>query len=57
MKREREFYLLRVYLRPQGWWVSVFQVVYFDTGNTWSLLAFGRDPKEGWEFNLLTLEP
>lgn len=46
---EREFYLVRLYIRPGGWRITVLEVMNFDTGGNWSMLAIGWDKKTGCE--------
>ncbi|MFH0938209.1 MAG: hypothetical protein V1899_02875 [Planctomycetota bacterium] len=43
-----EFYLLKLYLRPNGWRLSLCEIVNFDNGADWALLSLDfqhrRDP-------------
>lgn len=44
-----EFYLLRIYLRGDGFWLSVCEIVNHDTGRTWALLQGGYNKEDGME--------
>lgn len=45
--REREIYLVRLYLRKGGWRITVLETMNFDTGRNWSLLSVRWDKKDG----------
>jgi hypothetical protein len=47
--KEREFYLMRLYLRPGCWRLTFFEVNNFDNGDNWSFAAV--------EFNYPTKKP
>jgi len=49
---ELEFYAVRLYVHPQGFWLTLGEVLSHHTGNSWALLQCGRT-ETGWELQLM----
>lgn len=50
--KEIELYLARLYLRKDGWRLTIIEVYFFESGVNRALIALGWDRAEGIEFGL-----
>ena len=46
--KEREFHLLKLYVHKEGWRLAFIEIINFDTGNDWVLLALHWQRGQWW---------